>query len=220
MIYIDIHTHKDYSSPEYVTVKNVYPGEGFGAFHGYNYYSIGLHPWHIKSKEENNRLLKLVEEAAKLDHVAFIGECGLDKLCGTNQEEQERVFLKQVDIAERLNKPLIIHCVKSYDRLLEFRKNKTKTPWILHGFGGPFEQAEQLAQFGLKFSFGKNLLNEQSKAQDACKNLPLGSFYIETDEYSGSIEDIYQKVSELKEMDITLLSRTQKDLFTELLEKG
>ena len=61
--YINIHTHPQRVEKDAVTVQNIFPGEGFAAFFGRNFYSIGLHPWHIKSPDENNKLLEMVEDA-------------------------------------------------------------------------------------------------------------------------------------------------------------
>ena len=111
--FIDIHTHPFRNEKDTITVQNIYPGEGFAAFSGRNFYSVGLHPWHIKSYPENNEALVMVEDALEFDHVIFIGECGLDKNCGTDFNEQFRVFEAQAFMAEEYRKPLIIHCVKA-----------------------------------------------------------------------------------------------------------
>jgi TatD DNase family protein len=209
MILIDIHTHKDYSGSELITVRNTYPGEGFGAFHSTNYYSVGLHPWHIKSTEENNNMLKQVEQACEFKHVIFIGECGLDKNCGTDFSEQERVFVCQVELAEKRGKPMMIHSVKSYGEILGLRKKlKAKTTWILHSFTGNFEEAKKMANSGFIFSFGNILFNDKARAVETFKNLPLDLIFLETDEFSGSIEEIYIKASELRGIDFSLLAKT------------
>ena len=62
--YIDIHTHPFRNETNTITVQNIYPGDGFAAFTGRNFYSVGLHPWHIGTKEENNKALQMVEEGA------------------------------------------------------------------------------------------------------------------------------------------------------------
>ena len=59
--FIDIHTHSYRPEADAVTVRNLYPGDGFAAFAGRNFYSMGLHPWHIKSAEENDEMLPFVQ---------------------------------------------------------------------------------------------------------------------------------------------------------------
>ena len=55
------------------------------------------------------------------------------------------VFREHVKLSEMLRKPLIVHCVKAVDELLAIRKEMGVThPWVLHGYRGGPEQAEQL----------------------------------------------------------------------------
>jgi len=221
MTFIDIHTHKENSEPGVITVQNIYPGEGFGAFRGNNYYSVGLHPWHIKSGQENNRMLETVEKSCKFDHVIFIGECGLDKQCGMDFKEQERVFLQQVELAEKMGKPVIIHCVKAYEEILAVRKKlNVKTPWIIHGFTGNTQQAGQLAKHGFLFSFGKALFNEGSKAAEAFRRLPENLIFLETDELPEPVKEIYKKASEIRGTGISLLAKSIESNFNRLLGKN
>ncbi|MBN1820485.1 MAG: TatD family hydrolase [Prolixibacteraceae bacterium] len=218
MLYIDIHTHKDHFDPEIISVRNIYPGDGFGAYNGRNYYSTGLHPWHIKSTSENDESLATIKKSVQFDHVVFIGECGLDKLCETNFEEQKRVFIKQIELSEEFNKPVLIHCVKATDDILEIKKElKPDNPWILHGFNGNLNQALQLIKYGFLFSFGKILFNKSSKAIESFQKLPLDSVFIETDEFSGSVRDIYKKASEIRDIDISLLARSMEINFNKLV---
>ncbi len=218
MCYIDIHTHKAYSEPGLIAVQNLFPGEGFKDFHKNNYYSAGLHPWHIQSQEKNNSMLIQVEEAVQHDHVVFVGECGLDKICGTDQKEQKRVFEKHIELAKKFQKPLMIHCVKTCNEMLEFRKkNNTGNPWILHGFRGPVQQAMQMEKYGFHFSFGKILLEGNVKTEEAFRRLPLDKIFLETDEFSGSIREIYHKASTLRNIDLSLLIKSVRENFERLI---
>lgn len=206
--FIDIHTHSEKNEREVVTVRNVFPGEGFAAFAGRNFYSVGLHPWHIKSNEENNEMLIMVEEALEFDHVCFIGECGLDKIAITDFEEQKRVFSAQAFMAEEFKRPLIIHCVKAYNEILELHKKlHPEMPWIMHGYNGSVEITQQLGERGVLFSFGESLFRENSKAVKSFKCLPLEKIFFETDEYFGDIDDIYKKGAEHKNVSVETLTK-------------
>jgi TatD DNase family protein len=201
--YIDLHTHSDRIDKGIVAVKNIFPGEGFGAFTGRNFYSMGLHPWHIQSKEENNEMLRMIEDAMEFDHVCFIGECGLDKIVSTDFEEQKRVFRAQIFMSEEFGKPLVIHCVKAYNEILELRKEiEPVMPWIMHGYNGSLEQTIQMAEKGILFSFGENLYRPDSKAVESFKHLPLEKIFFETDEYDGDVECMYVKGAELKNIPV------------------
>ncbi len=207
--YIDIHTHPHHNETDTVIVQNIYPGDGFAAFSGRNFYSVGLHPWHIKSKKENNEALAMVEEALDFDHVIFIGECGLDKNSGSDLEEQKRVFQAQAFMAEEFRKPLIIHCVKAYNEVLELHQEMhPEMPWIMHAYSGSQQLTEQFSRRGIIFSFGEILFNENAKATKSFKSLPLEQLFFETDEFNGEVEKIYQQAAHLKGLPVEAIKLT------------
>ena len=74
-----------------------------------------------------------------LEHpqVIALGECGLDALRGALLEEQERIFRHQIRLAEAYNKPVTLHIVRTFDRLLRLHKElHPTTQWTVHGFRG------------------------------------------------------------------------------------
>jgi len=207
--YIDIHTHPFKKETDTITVQNIYPGEGFAAFAGRNFYSVGLHPWHIKSHDENSTQLIMIEEAAEFNHVIFIGECGLDKKSEMDFEEQKRVFEAQAFIAEEYKKPLIIHCVKAFNEILEFNEIiHPKMPWIMHGYNGNIQITQQLEKRGIMFSFGENLFKSDSKAVESFKYLPVEKIFFETDEFDGEVEKMYLQGAKLKNISVEILKQT------------
>jgi len=215
--YIDIHTHPYHQETDTITVQNIYPGDGFSAFLGRNFYSVGLHPWHVKSKEENNQLLQMVEDALEFDHVIFIGECGLDKNIEIDFEEQKRVFHAQAFMAEEFGKPLIVHCVKAYNEVLELHKDMhPEMPWILHGYNGSIQLTKQLLERGILFSFGDKLFNDKAKAVDAVKILPLNNVFLETDEFDGEVSKMYQRLAMLRNVDVELIKKQLWDNFNRI----
>ena len=118
-------------------------------------YSVGIHPWWTATAEWED-LMRGLNFWAEHPQVVRIGECGLDKLQGASVELQEQVFLMHVSLSERLKKPLTIHCVKSFDRLLALRKQLRPTQrWAIHGFRGKPELAQQLLVAGFDLSFGE-----------------------------------------------------------------
>lgn len=204
--YIDIHTHPSHFERDTITVQNIFPGDGFAAFNGRNFYSVGLHPWHIGTPEENNEALQLVEDALEFDHVIFIGETGLDKICSTDFSEQKRVFEAQAFIAEEYQFPLVVHCVKAFNEVIELRKKmKPSMPWILHGFNGSLEVTKQLLDHGFLFSFGKILFRESAKGIDSFCYLPLDRIFLETDEMDGEVSQVYLKAAELRNLSLEKL---------------
>ena len=215
--FIDIHTHSIQNEPEIIIVQNIYPGEGFAAFSGRNFYSVGLHPWHIRTADENNELLIMVEDALEFDHVIFIGECGLDKRVETDFSEQMRVFEAQAFIAEEFDKPLIIHCVKAYNEVFQLHKKMhPQMPWILHGYNGSVQNTKQLVDENFLFSFGETLFNTNAKGIESFKYLPLDKLFLETDEFNGHIQKLYKQGADLKNISVDSLKEVVYENFNRI----
>ena len=155
------------------------------------YFSSGIHPWYIDVTTFERNYNELCE-IAKHPKCVAIGEIGLDKINGVNLEIQKEAFEKQVLLAQEMNKPLIIHCVKAWDELINlYKKIKPKKSWIIHGFRGNSEQARQLVRLGFKLSFGDHF-NE-----GVIRNIPKDSLFIETDTSKLSLLSNYHKIAEL-----------------------
>jgi TatD DNase family protein len=215
--YIDIHTHSSRAETDSITVQNIYPGEGFAAFSGRNFYSVGLHPWHISTPKENNDALQMVEDALELDHTIFVGEAGLDKLSDNDFKEQMRVFEAQAYMAEEYHYPLIIHCVKAYNEIMEVNKRMNPAmPWIFHGYNGSTELTKQLAKKNVLFSFGINLFNKNSKAVHSIRYLPFEKILFETDEFDGGVDQIYRQAASLKGTYVEFLKKEVWDTFSRI----
>jgi TatD DNase family protein len=204
--FIDIHTHPDRVESETIIVQNIFPSDGFAAFTGRNFYSVGLHPWYLKTPGENNEMLQMVADAIEFDHVCFVGECGLDKKVDIDFEEQIRVFKAQAFIAEEYRRPLIIHCVKAYNEVFELHKKlHPEMPWIMHGYRGNVQTTQLLGKRGIFFSFGKSLFDESSKSIESLKCLPMEKIFFETDEFDGSVKQIYERAAILKNVSPDIL---------------
>ena len=187
-MYYDLHTHKILEANKDVcSIVNISSDSVTNAAE--HFYSIGIHPWYIK-EETIQKELDLIERYASYPNVKAIGECGLDKLCQTDFNLQKEVFLSQIAISEKAGKPLIIHCVKSFDKLIDLKK-KTQPlqAWIIHGFRGKPEQAIQLTNLGFYLSFGLSY-NEES-----IKSIPIEKLFLETDDSDCDIQTIYQKAA-------------------------
>jgi TatD DNase family protein len=122
--------------------------------------------------------------------IVAIGETGLDKLKGPSFEVQTPVFKKHIEISEKLGKPVIIHCVKAWDELLEVKKDtKPSQPWIIHGYRGKPDLTKKLISDGFYFSVGENL------NVDSMQLIPLDRLFCETDEGDMSIFEVYLQAS-------------------------
>lgn len=188
MIYYDIHTHQPAINPEDVAIVNRIIGKDQEeiSFPG-QWCSVGIHPWYINNVQEQ---LSRLESVALSPSVVAIGEAGLDKLTETSLKIQQEVFLEQAALAERVGKPLVIHCVKAWSELVAARKSvKPHIPWVIHGFRGNAELALQLTRQGFYLSFGEYFnLQALQVAWDGC-------LFAETDEKGGDIHSVYRRIA-------------------------
>jgi TatD DNase family protein len=194
MNYLDIHTHTHYDDPEVVCVVNVFAQErdklGLPAL-----FSVGLHPWHIDEAGWENQIENL-QASALHPNVIAIGETGLDKTIRIPYTMQCRVFEKHLLMAEKMQKPVIIHCVRSYSELLAYRKKADLSiPWIFHWFNSTLQTAEALISKNCYLSFGHMLFNEQSKAFRVFKDIPPERVFFETDDAGYRIQQVYERAA-------------------------
>ncbi len=163
------------------------------------YFSAGLHPWFLKEDWRGN--LEKLKEIANNPRCLAIGESGFDRLKGPEISVQKEAFRAQAELAATLGIPLILHCVKGHDLLLEFLKSSNNTPNIIwHGFNQNSKLALQLLDFTVSFSFGKALLIPDSNAAHWLKSCPLDRIFLETDDSGLDIYSIYQAASLLLQL--------------------
>ncbi len=161
--------------------------------------TVGFHPWSIADGSPNyDELSKMLMSCKTIG----LGEVGLDKLKGPTFEFQIQVYKKQLEIADKLSKPVIVHCVKAWNEIIAIKKKHFGTnPWAIHGFNGNFQLAEQLLDAGFYLSVGAALLNEESKIRLALPKIPLNRLFLETDDRNVSIEAIYNEAAILLNLD-------------------
>lgn len=195
MEFYDIHTHDaptstDEGEQSHPCILNVYPlgfEDAKDASLGCSF-SCGVHPWY---SENANPQLTFLEEITSDKRIIAIGEAGFDKLKGPDMATQKYAFEKQIELSERLQKPLIIHCVKAWDALFVSHKKYQPTQvWIIHGYKGKPELTRQLLKHGFKFSFGEKY-NKESLAL-----VPLNSIFCETDVADIDIVSVYENLSQ------------------------
>lgn len=158
-------------------------------------YTYGIHPWFLDAENQKQLLTKVKKTADRPDIIA-IGEAGFDKLKGPSIELQRSVFEEQIAISEELNKPVVIHCVRAWDELLSVQKKvKPKMPWMVHGFRGGVDLANQLISKGMYLSIWFDFVLRPESSL-LLRSLPKDRLFLETDGADVSIRDIYKKVSD------------------------
>lgn len=185
---LDIHTHR--------------PGNETAIFNRFDfsenydqYFSFGFHPWFLDEHWESRieRIRVVSQQSPKL---VAIGECGFDRLKGPPITIQRAAFWAQATLARQLEIPLILHCVRGHDLLLEYLKTEKNPPMIIwHGWNLRSELATQLLPFPVFFSFGKHLQKEESNASAWLKFCPKDRIFLETDDSGLEISSLYQAAS-------------------------
>jgi len=164
-------------------------------------YTYGIHPWFL-SQDNYSEQIELVGRNAENPAVLAIGEAGFDKLRGADPDLQRSAFEKQVEISEKVKKPVIIHCVRAWDELLSVHKSmKPKMPWLIHGFRGNVKQADQLLAKGMYLSFWFNFILRPESSK-IIRAVPGNRIFLETDGSDAGIIDIYKKVSIDREIEV------------------
>jgi len=159
-----------------------------------NYFSAGIHPQDISDRFEEDFLwLKTI---VKSENCVAIGECGLDGLVEIDENLQHEIFQKQIELANEIRKPIIIHCVKRFSQLIQFKK-KSKVPMIVHGFNKRKTIGDEMLKNDFCLSFGKSALYNVN-LQDFLKEIPIDQLFLETDSADFEIKDLYYKIAELK----------------------
>ena len=168
------------------------------------WFSAGIHPAIISENFEIQ--FSWLKEISQNKNCVAIGECGLDGLIKADEKLQEEVFLKQIEWANEIQKPLIIHCVRRFPQLISLSK-KAKVPLIVHGFNKKKSIGEDLLKNQFYLSFGKSLL-ENVNLQNFLEEISLENIFLETDDADFEIEKLYQKVSEIKNISKENLLKT------------
>ncbi len=213
--YINIHTHRqDNSTGSLFSIFNL-------PFSTENipenlFFSTGCHPWDIKeiSVTKIEKQLKWFLQNEKL---LAVGEIGLDRHIDTDIELQKEVFKTQLQIANNIKKPAIIHCVRAHSDLMNILKTeKIEIPLILHDYNGNSVQTKRLLDFNCYFSFGKSIFQNRPKLQETFGQLPLNRIFFETDESEITIESVYSKAAEIRSIPLQQLIDQQEQNFAEI----
>lgn len=142
--------------------------------------ACGIHPEDQKIYSENSweRFL----EYSKSDYISAIGEIGLDYYWNNdNKDEQKELFIKQIEIARSLNKPIIVHSRDAMQDTFEILKNH-KIKGVLHSYSGSEEMAKEFVKLGYYISLGGPVtFKNAQKPKDVAKSVPLDKLLIETD---------------------------------------
>jgi TatD DNase family protein len=195
--FIDFHSHHGEGGGDTMVIRNLLAGEKVpeslspGIF-----YSTGIHPWYL-TKENCDELKSALIPALEHDRVIMVGEAGFDSVRGPSTEIQYDAFIYQAQLAEQLDKPVVIHTVRLWDVLRKAKKEiNPSVKWIIHGFRGNSKLASELVSEGFMVSLGiKGALPEIIEAAG------IDNILLETDDSGSSIKDVYSTFTQVSGID-------------------
>ena len=163
------------------------------------YAAVGVHPSEIEELDEE--FMDWMREQTAWEKTVAIGEIGLDYACDVDVELQKDIFRKQLEIAQELQKPVVLHCVRAFEDAIRIIGHYTLPAVIFHGFIGSKEQAQRAIGKGYYLSFGDRTWRSP-KTIEALRNTPLERMFIETDDAATTIDKQYLEVTRIKQVSL------------------
>lgn len=160
--------------------------------------TIGLHPIHTsKSYHDAKELgeggkeftsrgevfdLEKYLALGQSERVIAVGECGLDyyRLEGDTKDVQKAVFVQQIELANQLGKPLMLHIRNAYEDAIEVLKSHARVRGDVHFFAGDWSAAKQFLDLGFTLSF-TGVITFTTDYDEVIRNTPLDMLLSETD---------------------------------------
>jgi len=190
---------------------------------------IGIHPSEVDNL--NNKDLYQLEDFIKKEKIIGIGEIGLDYTYKTDKNKQKEIFEKQLQLAEKYKLPVVLHIRGTFNDIFEILKNFKVVP-IWHSCTGNLEEVEKFLEIGGFISFsGIITFKNADRLREIVKIVPLERIFIETDSpyltpepYRGKINEpayikfVYQKVAEIKNIEIGKISNIIRNNFENLFK--
>jgi TatD DNase family protein len=194
---IDIHSHEVHSKTGQIQFLTLDPSSSLFLLdykkiiplHANDVFlSLGIHPWKTLNWDMVN--IEHLKCTLSNPHISLIGEIGLDKVYSVPIEKQQIVYETQLKIADYSKKPVILHVVHTMTEIIASQKKYPNIPaWIIHGFMGGKQEAEQYIAKGFYLSFGSKYRDE------GLRFCPLDRLFLETDDSDVEISTLYLQVA-------------------------
>ena len=183
------------------------------------YAAIGFHPTELDDFKE--KYFRFLEENINNSKVVAIGEIGLDyHYDNADKEKQIMVFRRQLDIADKYNKPIIVHSRDSIQDTYNILK-QYKVKGSIHCFSGSVEMAREFIKLGYKLGIGGIITYKNAKTiKEVVRDIDLSYILLETDSpyltpspYRGEsnspkyIPLIAEAIADIKDVSIVDISR-------------
>ncbi|MCI6278001.1 MAG: TatD family hydrolase [Clostridium sp.] len=184
------------------------------------YAAVGIHPSYADMVD--SKVIEELEQLSKNEKVRAIGEIGLDYYWEENpsREIQKEAFRAQMQLAEKLDMPVVIHDRDAHADTLEILKEFPKVTGVIHCFSGSVEFARECLKLGYYIGFtGVVTFKNAKKIIEVAKEVPLDRILVETDcpymaptpyrgkrNQSSYIIHILEKIAKIKDIPIETLN--------------
>ena len=200
------------------------------------YAGVGIHPMDLTGPVDEGVYSQLQECATSSNKVIVISEVGLDFLDNMpDRATQYQAFREQIRLARELRLPIVFHSRESHDEVLRVLREERayEVGGAMHYFQGDLYTARAAIDLGFYISLAKPLLR-LPHLQAVAADLPLDRIVLETDSAPQPfkarrenwteprhLQDIAQKLAELRGIDVNKVQRTTTDNFFNMLgERG
>ncbi len=174
---------------------------------------IGVHPWHIDSATPD--WADCMREILSSNPLIMVGEIGIDKY-HPNIDRQIEFFAYQIEIAIEMNRPVHLHCVGAWDKVLHILKgHRPHIPIIAHAFGGNTAIMTALAEYNTYFSYGMR----GDHVADTAKIAPVDKILVESDSDTPTAQaeilaTATREIAKLRGCDVRELNEQINKIFT------
>ena len=183
------------------------------------YASVGVHPH--DSKSMNDETIAELELLLNHPKAVAVGEIGLDYHYDFSPRDvQRRRFREQLELARRVNKPVIIHVRESMQDTLDIIRDYRDLRGVFHCYSGSWETAKTILDMGWYFSFpGVITYKNARRALEVIEKMPLDRIMLETDcpylapepmrgrrNSSLNLPYIAKKIAEVRGMDMEVVA--------------
>lgn len=159
--------------------------------------TAGIHPWEAARELDSVRACGLAARLGdSLDAAQAIGETGLDRVCGVDCDAQREMLRAHLQLACDRGLPVVLHCVRAFEPLMEELRRCTPRAVIFHGFIGSPEQAKRAVERGYWLSFGMRSM-DSPRSVEAMRRIPIGRLFLETDDEPVAIGVVYDRAAKL-----------------------
>ncbi len=158
---------------------------------------IGFHPEEIDKYDDT--FLTFLEENINHPKIVGIGEIGLDyHYTKENQKQQQEIFIKQIELAKKYNKPIVIHSRDAAEDTLTILKTKASSlKMVLHCYGYSSEMAKEFLKMDVMLGIGGVVtFKNGKKLKEVVENVSMDRLLLETDSPYLSPEPFRGKTNE------------------------